>query len=218
MANLLPAIRSPYLTQHSPGQTLYIVIAGDRGLAGGYNNSVFKKAMSCLSEKEGKVLPLGRKAVDYFGGQRIPLYAESYPSAEKLTWEDCLRLGRKLASVFLTGEFTQIRLIYTQFVSVLTQIPAEFKLLPLGLAAEKKQILFEPDADTFLEKMMPVYLGGMVYGALCQSRVSEQAARRVAMDAATRNADEMIDALRLQFNRTRQAAITQEITEIVAGN
>jgi len=112
---------------------------------------------------------------------------------------------------------------FTNFVSVLSQTPAILPLLPLSLTAASRQepeeaaALYEPDPQTVFDAIIPEYLGGVVYGALCESVASELAARRTAMDAATKNADEMIGNLNLQFNRARQGAITQEITEIVAG-
>jgi len=111
--------------------------------------------------------------------------------------------------------------VYTDFVSVLSQTPEVLKLLPLEHTPQegksRTDILYEPDSVEALERIVPEYLGGALYGALCESRAAEQAARRTAMDSATQNADEMIADLSLKFNRARQAAITQEITEIVAG-
>ena len=111
-------------------------------------------------------------------------------------------------------------MLFTNFVSVLTQTPASLQLLPLeGVSGKPAQseMLYEPDAETVLSAVIPEYIGGVIYGALCESRASEQAARRSAMDSATQNADTMIEDLSLQLNRARQAAITREITEIVAG-
>ena len=123
----------------------------------------------------------------------------------------------------MAGEFDEISVAFTNFVSVLSQTPAILPLLPLSLTAASRQepeeaaALYEPDPQTVFDAIIPEYLGGVVYGALCDSVASELAARRTAMDAATKNADEMIGNLNLQFNRARQGAITQEITEIVAG-
>ena len=113
---------------------------------------------------------------------------------------------------------------YTNFVSVLSQIPASLQLLPLVRQETGREgsvssdIIYEPNSTEVFDAIIPEYLGGILYGALCESRASEQAARRAAMDSATQNADEMIADLSLKFNRARQAAITQEITEIVAGS
>jgi F-type H+-transporting ATPase subunit gamma len=143
-----------------------------------------------------------------------------YLSAEKLTAEDCFHIAEEMCSDYLAGKFSRIELRFTNFVSVLTQTPATLQLLPLQHMGGKKvdsDMLYEPDPETVLSAIIPEYLGGVIYGALCESRASEQAARRGAMDAATQNADTMIEDLSLQLNRARQAAITREITEIVAG-
>jgi len=124
---------------------------------------------------------------------------------------------------FAGGEFDEVYAAYTTFVSVLSQTPAVMQLLPLVREAKKQEgpsrdFLYEPDATEVFDAIVPEYLGGILYGALCESRASEQAARRTAMDSATSNAEDMIADLSLKFNRARQAAITQEITEIVAGS
>ena len=125
--------------------------------------------------------------------------------------------------MYLSGEADEIYIGYTNFVSVLSQTPSVMQMLPLighqsDVQKKASDIVYEPDSDAVFEAIVPEYLGGILYGALCESRASEQAARRTAMDAATQNADEMIADLSLKFNQARQAAITQEITEIVAGS
>ena len=119
------------------------------------------------------------------------------------------------------GQFDELRIGYTKFVSVLSQTPSTLKLLPLentaATGAKSSDIMYEPDSAEVFEAIIPEYIGGIIYGALCESRASEQAARRTAMDSATQNADDMIAELSLKFNQARQGAITQEITEIVAG-
>ena len=174
------------------------MIAGDRGLAGGYNSNLFKEMESQTAGKEYCVLPIGKKAVEYYK-----------------------RRGIKL----VTEEFGHVALGYTNFVSMLSQKPGVSSMLPLedlsGKEKDVKQIhsliLYEPDSETVFDAIVPEYLAGMVYGAMCESVASELAARRTAMDAASKNAGEMIEQLSLYYNRARQASITQEITEIVAG-
>lgn len=213
---------SPYLTVRPVKKTAYIVIAGDRGLAGGYNSNLFKLVMSEIKGKDVTVLPIGKKTVDYFRSHNLPTLTSEYAQAEDITLGDCFTLAKSLCKQFLSGAFDEICIAYTDFVSVLSQTPATRTLLPLQ--PEKAEgtgagdILYEPDSTSVFERIIPEYLGGVLYGALCESRASEQAARRTAMDSATQNAEEMIADLSLQFNRARQAAITQEITEIVAGS
>ena len=213
---------SPYLVTRPVKKALYLVIAGDRGLAGGYNSNILKLVESEMEGKDAVVLPIGKKAVDHFRARRTPMLSENYAEAADISIGDCFSISKQLSRAFLSGEFDEIHVAYTNFVSVLSQTPACMKLLPL--TAERphptgaSDILYEPDSTEVFEAIVPEYLGGIVYGALCESRAAEQAARRTAMDAATSNAEDMIADLSLKFNQARQAAITQEITEIVAGS
>ena len=214
---------SPYLTQRPVNRSLYVVIAGDRGLAGGYNSNVLKMVQAELEGKNATVLPIGKKAVDFFKSRRIPVLTESYAEAAEVSIGDCFSIAKLLSKGYLAGEYDEIFVGYTGFVSVLSQTPATMQLLPLVQSDEEKQdassdILYEPDSTEVFQRIVPEYLGGVLYGALCESCCSEQAARRTAMDSATQNADEMIADLSLKFNRARQAAITNEIIDIVAGS
>ncbi len=206
-------------------KTCYVVIAGDRGLAGGYNNNVLKMALSLMEGHESVVLPIGKKAHEFFRLRNIPIVNSLYGIAEDVNAGECFTMANGLAKAFLAGEFDQVVLCYTGFVSVLTQNPASLPLLPLSIVAtepkkpapSRQLTLYEPSSVSVFNAIVPEYLGGLIYGALRESICSEQAARRTAMDSATKNAEEMIDGLSLQYNRARQGAITQEITEIVAG-
>lgn len=214
---------SPYLQKRPVKKSVYVVIAGDRGLAGGYNSNILKLAESEFSGKNVQVLPIGKKAVDYFRAHKIPMITEQYATATDMQVGDCFSLAKQLCKMYLAGEADEIYIGFTNFISVLSQTPAIMQMLPLighEAAGENKttDILYEPDSDAVFAAVVPEYVGGILYGALCESRASEQAARRTAMDAATQNADEMIAELSLKFNQARQAAITQEITEIVAGS
>lgn len=217
-----PDFSSPYLTRREGKRVCCIVIAGDRGLAGGYNNNVLKLVQQEMEGKELSVLPMGKRAVEHFRSRGVPIFTQAYGEAADVSIGDCFSLSKQLAKAYLAGEFDEICVAFTNFVSVLTQTPAVLPLLPLSLTASSRPqpeaaALYEPDPQTVFDAIIPEYLGGVVYGALCESVASELAARRTAMDAATKNADEMIGNLNLQFNRARQGAITQEITEIVAG-
>ena len=215
---------SPYLKEKEVKKVMYIVIAGDRGLAGGYNSNILKMVMSEIQGKDATVLPIGKKAVDYFRSKGIPSLADSYAEAADVSIGDCFSISKQLSKAFLAGEFDEVHVAYTNFVSVLSQTPDAMQLLPLVPDKEHRDapashgIIYEPDSEEVFAAIVPEYLGGILYGALCESRAAEQAARRSAMDSATQNADEMIADLSLKFNRARQAAITQEITEIVAGS
>ena len=214
---------STYLTARPVKRTAYVVIAGDRGLAGGYNSNVLKLAYAEMEGKDVMVVPVGKKAADFFRTRKINLFTESHQNAEQVSVGDCFTLAKQLCKAYRAGEFDEIRIAYTNFVSVLSQTPATLRMLPLlrqttgKEGAVESDILYEPGSEEVFDAIIPEYLGGIIYGALCESRAAEQAARRTAMDSATQNADEMIADRSLKFNRARQAAITQEITEIVAG-
>ena len=215
---------SPYLVKRDVKKSVYVVIAGDRGLAGGYNSNILKLVMAEIAGKDAAVLPIGKKAVDFFKARKVPILTVNYAEAEEMTLGDCFSVAKNLCKQYLSGEFDQIHVAYTNFVSVLSQTPGCLRLLPLlrentgREGTVRSDIIYEPNSEEVFDAIIPEYLGGVLYGALCESRASEQAARRTAMDSATQNAEEMIADLSLQFNRARQAAITQEITEIVAGS
>jgi len=215
---------SPYITGRPVKKVMYIVIAGDRGLAGGYNSNILKRVQSDIQGKDAVVLPIGKKAVDFFRAKNVPMLTENYAEAAMVGIGDCFSISKQLSAAFLAGEFDEIYVAFTSFVSALSQEAGSMKLLPLKkpepekVDAPRVDTLYEGDSESVFAAIVPEYLGGILYGALCESRASEQAARRAAMDSATQNADDMISDLSLKYNRARQAAITQEITEIVAGS
>lgn len=199
------------------GAVCHIVIAGDRGLAGGYNNNLFKSVQIASGDL---VFPIGRKAVEHFDRLGATLFTRNYDVTEDVSIADCYAIGQSLVAAYRAGQFTKLRIYYTSFVNVLTQIPVADDILPIAIEGEvqgRSLILYEPDPETVFDRIVPQYIAGITYGALSESLASELSARRSAMESANKNADEMIDSLSLQYNRARQAAITQEITEIVAG-
>ena len=211
----------PYLESvNQNGKEAFVVIAGDRGLAGGYNSNILKSAYRCMDGKDAVVLPIGKRALEFFENRGAAILTTGYAEAERVSVGDCFSMARLLTSGFKSGTLKNVHLFYTNFVSVLSQRSEKIELLPLkreDAKSEKRDILYEPSPEEAFDAMIPEYIGGVIYGALCESRASEQAARRSAMDTATQNAEEMIDELSLKYNQARQAAITQEITEIVAG-
>ena len=213
---------SPYTVARPVKRTCYVVIAGDRGLAGGYNTNVFKAAAAHMQGRDFCVLPVGKKALEQYQRLGVDILSREFAQAEDVSVGHCFTMARTLAKGFLDGEFDEVYVVYTNFVSMLTQTPAVLRLLPLNAPKRTEPgphqlILYEPDCESVYNAIVPEYLAGLVYGALCESVASEMGARRTAMDAASKNAGEMIDTLSLHYNRARQAAITQEITEIVAG-
>ena len=217
---------SPYVRSRPVNKLCYVLIAGDRGMAGGYNNNLFKAMGEHRAGRECVMLPIGRKAVEYCQRWGFPMLTQDYALADDVTIDDCAVITSLLCKGFRDGEFDELDMAYTNFVSMLSQVPAVIKLLPLHFERGEKQetgeekqavTLFEPSSEAVYNAIVPGYVAGLVYGALAESIASEQSARRAAMDAASKNAGEMIENLSLHYNRARQAAITQEITEIVGG-
>ena len=218
-----PRARNPYLRRDEVKRTLLIVIAGDRGLAGGYNSNVLKQAGA--EEGEVLVLPIGKRSAEYFVHHEVPLSTQEVLLAADVSVGECFQLSRQITEGYLKGEYDAVKICYTRFDSMMTQTAATMEVLPLSIEpteqqkadARRSQILYKPSSEEVFSAIIPEYVAGIVYGAVCESVASELAARRTAMDAATKNAGEMIDHLNLYYNRARQAAITQEITEIVGG-
>lgn len=200
----------------------FVVVAGDRGLAGGYNSNVFRMVQETAGNTPYCVVPIGKKALEYYRKIGVEVVSEDFSVVSAVGLPQCSKLGKLLADGYRKKEYDAVYLVYTDFVSMLLQQPDQKKLLPLVVDESKEQkktfILYEPSATGVFNQIIPEYLSGMAYGAICESYASELAARRTAMDSATKNASDMIDALSLQYNRARQGAITQEITEIVAGS
>lgn len=215
---------SPFVAQRKVKKSCFILIAGDRGLAGGYNTNLFK-AFEQASElcAERCVLPIGKKALEYCVRHDIETVSTEFGIAESVSLSACFSIARMLTANFEKAEYDELFVSYTNFVSMLSQSPATLKLLPLNyereLASESKElVLYEPSCTAVYNAIVPEYVGGLLFGALCESIASELGARRTAMDSASKNASDMIDGLSLRYNRARQGAITQEITEIVAGS
>ena len=218
-----PRARNPYLRRAEIKKTLLIVIAGDRGLAGGYNSNVLRQAQQEAGDVV--VLPIGKRSAEYFVHHEVPLFTQEVLLAADITVGECFQLARRITEGYCKGEYDAVKICYTRFDSMMTQTASTMEVLPLSIEpteqqkaqARRSQILYKPSSEEVFRAIIPEYVAGIVYGAVCESVASELAARRTAMDAATKNAGEMIEHLNLYYNRARQAAITQEITEIVAG-
>ncbi len=209
------AAASPYMQKSADGKVCYVVIAGDRGLAGGFNVSIFR-TVAALGLDGACVLPIGKKAVEYYRG-RAECIADAFSSIEDLSVGAAMRIAHLLVNGFDQGKFNRVVLVYTRFVSMISQVPAHMELLPLAAQSGGQDPITDEDICELLSSLLPQYLGGLIYGAISESLAAESGARRTAMNAANKNAEEMIQGLNLSFNRARQAMITQEITEIVSG-
>lgn len=210
---------SEYVSAREVKKTLYIVIAGDRGLAGGYNSNIFKMTRVLSDGKDAVYLPIGKKACERYRAAGHELFPTVAETADDVGVGDALSLASAICTGYIDGEYDRVVLVYTKFVSMMTQSPVYEQLLPLerdgtGCTGEPE---FDMSPEEMLALIVPQYVGGVLYSAVCEALASESGARRTAMNAANKNAKEMIDDLMLRFNRARQAIITQEITEIVSG-
>ena len=209
------AAESPYMKESEDGKVCYVVIAGDRGLAGGFNVGIFR-TVAALGLENACVLPVGKKAVEYYRG-RAECITDAFSPVEDLSVGAAMRIAHLLVNGFDQGRFNRVVLVYTRFVSMISQVPAQVELLPLRPQKGGQDPVTDEDICELLSSLLPRYLGGLIYGAIAESLAAESGARRTAMNAANKNAEEMIQGLNLSFNRARQAMITQEITEIVSG-
>lgn len=200
-------------------RTLYVVIAGDRGLAGGYNANVFRLTESLSGEGEAIYLPIGKKAVEYYRHRNKEILSTAFEEVSEVSVGDSFELAHLISEGYVSGSYDRVELVYTEFVSMLTQAPAHKTLLPVSCESEGEPLdpITEGELGELLDLIVPQYVGGVIHSAVCEALASESGARRSAMNAANKNASEMIDALMLKYNRARQAIITQEITEIVSG-
>lgn len=223
-------IRHKFLDERTGNANTYIVITSNRGLAGGYNNNVCKLVAAHHNENLGevaKVIAIGKKGRDVLRRRGFEI-VESYEEVvEAPTYADATAIGSELLKKYVAGEIDHVYIAYTAFESTLTQEAKLLKLLPLDpkdfvLDATSQEelpsgVTYEPSAEEVLDNIIPQYVNSIIFGALRESVASEHGARMTAMDSATSNASDMIDKLTLQYNRARQASITQELSEIVGG-
>lgn len=202
---------------------LFVVIAGDRGLAGGFNTNVLKLAESRISECKNPpcIITIGRKATEYFEKRTdIELFRSYDGIAEHINIYQSTAIGDEIIEAYRKGKIGNVEMIFNDYVSPMLQEPRSMKILPVEEIdnGEKRGLTtYEPSPQAVFEQLIPKYLAGIIYSAVVDSFAAEQASRRSAMESATDNAKEMIDNLSLLYNRARQTAITQEITEIVGG-
>ena len=220
-------IQHPFLTPCEGGKKAVIMITGNRGLAGGYNSNVIKLITRGELKKEDLIIytlgSKGREAMARYGYELAEDYSEMIENPE---YVDAMRLSTNLLNAFKQGEIGEIYLAYTHFKNTVVHEPVLMKLLPVEAGAQEEDngeneldipMNFEPAEQEALDLIIPKYVTSLIYGGMVESVASENGARMQAMDSATSNAEELVDKLTLQYNRARQGAITQEITEIVAG-
>ncbi|MGE7130328.1 ATP synthase F1 subunit gamma [Lysinibacillus xylanilyticus] len=215
----------PMLTARPVKKTAYLVIGSDRGLAGAYNSSILRQVQRTIDERhkskdEYVILAVGRVVRDYFVKRDHYVISDVVGLPDQPSFADIKEIARKAVGMFTDGTYDELYMYYNHFVSAIASEVTEKKLLPLtdlAPVSSNASYEFEPSGEAILEVLLPQYAESLVYGALLDGKASEHASRMTAMKNATDNASDLISDLSLQYNRARQAAITQEITEIVGG-
>ncbi|NQF13345.1 F0F1 ATP synthase subunit gamma [Brevibacillus sp. HB1.3] len=218
--------KHPMLQNRPVKKTGYIVITSDRGLAGGYNANILRKVVNTINEKhkskdEYGIFVIGRKGRDFFSKRNYPLLDEVTSLPTSPAFADIKKIAGAAVQMFENEQIDELYLCYNKFQSAISQIPTVKQLLPLEAPesnnARAINYEYEPSSEEVLADLLPKYAETLVYSALLEAKASEEGSRMTAMGNATDNATDMINRLTLSYNRARQAAITQEISEIVAG-
>lgn len=225
VAQGISGVTHPMLESRTVKKTGYVVITSDRGLAGAFNSSVLRTVYQNIqkrhsSKDEYEIVAVGRIGRDFFAKRGSSIISEAIGLGDEVNFADIKALASKAVTLFADEKLDELYLYYNHYVSAIEQVVTEKKLLPLtDLEGSGSRVAyeFEPDQEEVLKVLLPQYAESLIYGALLDSKASEHAARMTAMKNATDNAKELIDSLTLSYNRARQAAITQEITEIVGG-
>lgn len=223
-----PEYRHPFTVTHPEVKKVgYIIISSDRGLCGGLNNNLFKKVLADMGQwrKDGAeicLVALGKKAIAYFKNIKVDVMAVASDLGEKPQIEDLIGTIKIMLEAYRNEKVDQVYLVYNDFINTMVQKPVLTQLLPLPPTDDEEvrdiwDYIYEPDAETLLESVMVRYIETLVYQGVLENLASEHAARMIAMKSATDNASDLIDDLNLVYNKARQAAITQEISEIVGG-
>ncbi|MBT2583789.1 ATP synthase F1 subunit gamma [Planococcus sp. ISL-109] len=218
-------VSNPMMMARPVKKTAYLVITSDRGLVGGYNSNILRTVMSRINERhtsndEFVILSVGRKGRDFFAKKGFNIIESSIGLPDHPTFADIKEITRKAVGMFAEGSYDEVYMYYNHYVSAIAQEVTEKKVLPLTdiqATGSTASYEFDPSAEAILEVLLPQYAESLIFGALLDGKASEHAASMTAMKSATDNASELIGDLTLVYNRARQAAITQEITEIVGG-
>jgi F-type H+-transporting ATPase subunit gamma len=223
-----PEYRHPFTIEHAEVKKVgYIIVSTDRGLCGGLNNNLFRLVLASMGEWQGKgaavsLVTLGKKASAFFKNVKVEIAAHASNFGEKPQIEDLIGAIKIMLDAYRDREIDQVYIVYNDFINTMIHKPLIEQLLPLPPTedAEVRDIwdyIYEPDAETLLDSVLVRYIEALVYQSVLENLASEHAARMVAMKSATDNASDLIGELKLAYNKARQAAITQEISEIVGG-
>ncbi|TGA99768.1 ATP synthase F1 subunit gamma [Sporolactobacillus shoreae] len=218
--------KHPMLASRPVKKTAYLVLTENRGLAGAYDSNVLKYTQNLIAEKhqsrsEYTVIVTGKIGLHFFEKRNYPVAFSKTDVQDEINFDDAVGFAKQVISLFDNKEVDELHLIYNHFINAISQTVVDKQLLPLtdlsDKPVKKANYIYEPDEDEVLQSLLPLYAEGQIYGALLDAKAAEQAARMTAMRSASDNANDIIDHLSLSYNRARQAAITQEITEIVGG-
>jgi F-type H+-transporting ATPase subunit gamma len=223
-----PEIRHPFTVEYETVEKVgYIIISTDRGLCGGLNNNLFRRVMADMMEWQKKgveatLVTFGKKASAFFKNVNVETMGHVSGLGEKPQIEDLIGAIRIMIESYRDNAVQRVYIVANEFVNTMTQKPVIVQLLPLPPTEDEEisdiwDYIYEPDAQTLLDVVAVRYIEGMIYQAVLENLASEHAARMLAMKSATDNASDLIDELKLAHNKARQAAITQEISEIVGG-
>lgn len=214
---------NPYIKESEGEKTLYILVTSSLGLCGAYNYSLFKTLDPILKEGDGLYL-IGTKGYSHYKNKEVEINEEYIHLLEEFRMSRVRRLRHSIVRDYKSGKYQKVVLVYTQYKNSMTFLPSLHTLLPLDVEALSLrkdnydyEPLFEPDLNTVLENVITYSIDSQIYQRLIESELSELASRRNAMETATDAADKIVKQLQLQYNKSRQNAITQEITEVVAG-
>ncbi|AUF83860.1 F0F1 ATP synthase subunit gamma [Mesoplasma syrphidae] len=202
-------------------KTLWIVINSNLGLCGGYNQNINKLVVNNLKEND-EVYAIGTKAVAFYKNRKTKIKDQRIDVDITFTNQQAREMGNDIMSWYTSGEFDEIKIVYTKFINNVTFEPTALRLFPIIKSdnlesSYKGEVLFEPSAEVILETTVNMFLNTILFGTIVESQVSEQASRRLAMENATNNGEDLSNELNIKYNRRRQSAITQEISEIVSG-
>lgn len=225
VASASSQVKHPLLAVREPKKVAYLVITADRGLCGGFNSNVIRRAAQEIKGRAGAeiaIVAVGRKGRDFFKRRGFSLAKEWVRLPENVGSASARIIAGYVSEKYSAGEFDEVYLVYSQFVNVLVQKPLVIKLLPVEPPAEEEEskkvdYIFEPSPEEVLTVLLPKYVENAIYQGLLETKAGEHSARMTAMDNATKNASDMIARLTLSMNRARQAQITKEISEIVGG-
>jgi len=216
----------PMLEQREVKKTGYLVITADSGLAGPYNSNVIRRVYQTIEERhrstdEYAIIAIGRKGLQFFEKRKMPVVESITGLKDQPSFAEIKAIASKAVSLFSEGVYDELYMYYNHYVSAISQQVTEKKLLPITDLHQQQKTLstyeYEPSEEEILNELLPQYAESLIYGALLDAKASEHAARMTAMKNASDNAKELIDTYTLQYNRARQASITQEISEIVSG-